>query len=131
MTDSDRISLKCDVVVDHLTQARKNSRPRKECRLVFDRDDYGNILLIVDPKSKSNRLIFKIEDNIVRLYSDFQSKGKGSIELEVPHVLLLISNANEVEMKSFFQILYQIKDHPETAHQLELWREEDLQQDKA
>jgi hypothetical protein len=36
--DPEKIAISCDLVVDYLNQQRKNSRPRKNVRLILNRD---------------------------------------------------------------------------------------------
>lgn len=46
--DPEKIAVTADIVIDHLSQARKNSRPRKANRLVLERD--GIWLMILSKK---------------------------------------------------------------------------------
>jgi len=120
MGDADRISVVGDVMVDHLMQQKKAGREKKGCRLFFDHDFYGNILLRMHTKSK--KTAYKLEDNIVRLYQNHQANGKSTIEIDQPQIMIFIRNADPQDLKSFFNILVQIKEHPETARDLELFK---------
>jgi len=120
--DAERISVKsCEVVVDHLVQQRKNLRARKNCRILLERDDWGNILFVIVSASKREK--FRLEDNIIQVYTANQNMGKASLELQVPRVMIMISKAENVQdLKQIFEIMRQLKDEPETANSLELWR---------
>jgi len=122
MGDSDRIFLECNISIDYLNSEIKNTRLRKNVRLIFDRDEWGTIILKIISKSRVTS--FKLEDNIVRLYNTFLADGKSSIELRLPRVILFISESEKDKLDEFFKILKQIKDHPEEANELELWKEE-------
>jgi len=122
MGDSDRIFLECNISIDYLNSEIKNTRLRKNVRLIFDRDEWGTIILKIISKSRVTS--FKLEDNIVRLYTTFLPDGKSSIELRLPRVILFISESEKDKLDEFFKILKQIKDHPEEANELELWKEE-------
>jgi hypothetical protein len=37
-SQSDRIQVQCDIKIDHLVQARKNTRASKETKLILSRD---------------------------------------------------------------------------------------------
>jgi len=126
MADSDRICVVCDVVVDFLVSQRKAARPRKMVQVLLDRDEWGSIIVRVN--SKSNKLTFKLEENIVKLYTANAHEGKSSIELKSPKVILYISNAMESSLRKVFGVLQQIKDHPETVNELELWNENEEDQ---
>jgi len=124
MTDSDRVSVVCDVNFDYLVQKSKNSRPRKNTRLVLDRDDWGDIILVV--LSKSNKMRFKLEKNILQVYTDNKSQGKMSIELSLPQVVILLSSpASVIDFLAFVDIVQRLFDDPASADSIELFKGEE------
>jgi len=124
--DSDRVGVVGDILVDYLIQQRKNSRQRKQAKLILKRDEWNNVMIMIKNHSKCDK--FKVEDNIRRLYVDNQRLGKSSIELETPQVIIYISNANEEDLKTVFGILQQLKENPNAA--IELYKDQVLQEDE-
>eukprot|EP01116_Phalansterium_solitarium_P010272 TRINITY_DN24878_c0_g1_i1.p1 TRINITY_DN24878_c0_g1~~TRINITY_DN24878_c0_g1_i1.p1 ORF type:complete len:131 (+),score=45.46 TRINITY_DN24878_c0_g1_i1:103-495(+) len=123
MSDNDRIAVKCDVVTDYAVQTRKNLRKKKQYQLILSRDDWGSIILKMQSKSGS-KTSYKLENNVRNVYSDFMDKGRATIELQSPHVFILISSAVLDELLPFIGIVQRLKDDPDAAESLELYKGE-------
>eukprot|EP01119_Soliformovum_irregulare_P000429 TRINITY_DN10296_c0_g1_i1.p1 TRINITY_DN10296_c0_g1~~TRINITY_DN10296_c0_g1_i1.p1 ORF type:complete len:141 (-),score=30.87 TRINITY_DN10296_c0_g1_i1:27-449(-) len=121
MADSDRIGVTADIKLDYLVEKRKSGRTSKQVVLTLSRDEWGNIVLILN---RSKKVSYKLEDNITRLYTENLVQGKITIELTHPQMMIFISNAEKFSLIEFTKILKQIHEHPEECDGIELYKGE-------
>eukprot|EP01117_Protostelium_nocturnum_P008626 TRINITY_DN3095_c0_g1_i1.p1 TRINITY_DN3095_c0_g1~~TRINITY_DN3095_c0_g1_i1.p1 ORF type:complete len:178 (-),score=84.10 TRINITY_DN3095_c0_g1_i1:26-559(-) len=124
---TDRPSVIADVSVDRLVQQRKNSRARKDINVILDKDEWGKLNLVIQPqKGKGGKSeSYKLEGNIVKIHRRFENEGKCSLELEVPHITVLLNTKHTEALKKVFDIIQVAKENPRKLAKMELFNDDE------
>ncbi|EGC31132.1 hypothetical protein DICPUDRAFT_157047 [Dictyostelium purpureum] len=112
--------IKCNTNVNYLFQ--KTTRASTQGISLY-RNQQSQICLAIGKEGKKGVTSFKLEESLSKIYSDYVSDGKCTIELKLAGgscTNILISKANPDELLNFLSILNIIMITPERSFEIDL-----------